>query len=133
MKENRIFWISFSMIVIGLTGLWVVGGGRHGYGYHYSMMQGDQMGHGGMFGGSGYPKGINPKNLPDAVSDGAKLFVSYCTQCHALPNPIIHSSADWSPVVDRMEANIRLLGRRTFTESEKKSIVDYLATHSAKP
>lgn len=130
MKQNRLFWLSISMIMIGTAGMWVISAGRHGYGYHHLMMGGPQMGHSGMSGGTGYPKGISPKNLPDGASEGAKLFVSYCIQCHVLPDPGSHISTDWPAIVNRMEGNIRALGRKQFNEVEKKSIVDYLMTHS---
>ncbi len=48
------------------------------------------------------PEGLTPGNLPDSGSAGAKVLVTYCTQCHALPSPATHSATDWPSVARRM-------------------------------
>lgn len=48
------------------------------------------------------PPAVAPKQLPDADSEGARLVVTYCVQCHHLPNPAMHDAANWRPVVERM-------------------------------
>ena len=53
------------------------------------------------------PPAIEPKNLPDPASDGARLTTQYCVQCHYLPNPRMHSSARWKQVTDRMVWRMR--------------------------
>lgn len=37
------------------------------------------------------PPGIEPEDLPETDSTGAKLIVRYCTQCHNLPSPSMHT------------------------------------------
>lgn len=41
-------------------------------------------------------------DLPDPTSEGAQLVGRYCTACHAVPTPQIHSSTDWPRVARRM-------------------------------
>jgi cytochrome c5 len=48
------------------------------------------------------PPGILPADLPDPTSPGAGLVSQYCTQCHALPSPAMHSATDWPRVLRRM-------------------------------
>ena len=53
------------------------------------------------------PKGMNPSNLPDADSRGAILLTIYCTQCHELPTPTMHNSAEWPTVLTRMQMYLK--------------------------
>lgn len=48
------------------------------------------------------PIGVSPTDLPDPESEGANLAQLYCTACHELPTPLIHSATDWPRVVRRM-------------------------------
>jgi hypothetical protein len=48
------------------------------------------------------PPAIRPNELPEAESEGAKLTVRYCVQCHYLPNPHMHTADRWSGIVERM-------------------------------
>ena len=48
------------------------------------------------------PPTVEPRNLPQAESAGAKLTVRYCVQCHHLPNPRMHTAERWTSVIDRM-------------------------------
>ncbi len=48
------------------------------------------------------PPAIEPRRLPEPRSEGARLAVTYCVQCHYLPNPAMHKAARWKPVVERM-------------------------------
>lgn len=48
------------------------------------------------------PPGVVPEYLPDPESEGAKLVQQYCTACHELPTPKIHSGTDWPRVTRRM-------------------------------
>jgi cytochrome c2 len=48
------------------------------------------------------PPAIEPKNLPEPASEGARLTAHYCVQCHYLPNPRMHSGDHWKQVTDRM-------------------------------
>lgn len=48
------------------------------------------------------PPGVARADLPDPDSEGAQLHERYCTACHALATPQIHSAADWPRVFRRM-------------------------------
>lgn len=48
------------------------------------------------------PPAVEPNQLPEPRSEGARLAVTYCVQCHYLPNPAMHNAAKWRPVVERM-------------------------------
>lgn len=48
------------------------------------------------------PPTVAPERLPEPNSEGARLAVAYCVQCHYLPNPAMHEAAKWQPVVERM-------------------------------
>jgi cytochrome c5 len=48
------------------------------------------------------PPAIEPRQLPEPQSDGARLTTRYCVQCHHLPNPQMHSAERWQPIVERM-------------------------------
>ena len=48
------------------------------------------------------PPTVEPKQLPEPRSEGARLAITYCVQCHYLPNPAMHNAAKWKPVVERM-------------------------------
>ena len=48
------------------------------------------------------PPSVDPKQLPEPRSAGARLAATYCVQCHYLPNPAMHNAAKWKSVVERM-------------------------------
>ena len=41
------------------------------------------------------PPPAEPAALPEPDSDGARLVAGYCTACHLLPTPSIHSATAW--------------------------------------
>jgi cytochrome c5 len=53
------------------------------------------------------PKGMNPDDLPSPDSHGATVLSLYCTQCHDLPTPAMHTANEWPDVVARMENYLR--------------------------
>lgn len=48
------------------------------------------------------PIGVQPDQLPDASSVGARLAGEFCAQCHGIPAPSSHSAADWRPILRNM-------------------------------
>lgn len=48
------------------------------------------------------PPTVEPRRLPEPRSEGARLAVRYCVQCHYLPNPAMHKAERWESVVERM-------------------------------
>ena len=77
-------------------------------------------------------KSIPPGMLPSPESKGAILFKETCSQCHALPDPSLHTAQEWSAVVERMRFNMQAMGKRVIPGQEKKKIVDYLMSHAQK-
>jgi cytochrome c5 len=75
-------------------------------------------------------KSVSPGVLPSPESKGAILFKETCSQCHALPDPSLHTAQEWSAVVERMRDNMRAMGRRVITDREKAEIVAYLSNYT---
>lgn len=48
------------------------------------------------------PRSIEPQQLPEPKSEGARLTARYCVQCHYLPNPPMHTANKWATIVVRM-------------------------------
>jgi len=48
------------------------------------------------------PPAVEPHELPEPRSDGARLTARYCVQCHHLPNPQMHTAGKWQSTVERM-------------------------------
>jgi hypothetical protein len=48
------------------------------------------------------PPSIEPSQLPDPRSEGARLAARYCVQCHYLPNPQMHTADKWTTIIVRM-------------------------------
>lgn len=89
------------------------------------------------------PPGIEPEDLPKPDSKGAKLLVRYCTQCHNLSSPSMHSSEEWPTVTQRMfnrlswmsgmrEEWMGMMWMKAPTPEEKREIVAYLKEYSLK-
>jgi mono/diheme cytochrome c family protein len=53
------------------------------------------------------PPAIEARNLPEPRSEGARLTLRYCVQCHHLVNPAMHTSERWKSVVERMVWRMR--------------------------
>ena len=58
------------------------------------------------------PSGFTAAALPEPHSTGAGLLQAYCTQCHWLPTPQMHSAAEWPILLRRMELRMNLLESR---------------------
>jgi hypothetical protein len=48
------------------------------------------------------PPSVEPRQLPEPGSEGARLTARYCVQCHYLPSPQMHSPDKWTTTVVRM-------------------------------
>jgi hypothetical protein len=53
------------------------------------------------------PRSIEPRDLPEPRSEGARLTARYCVQCHYLPNPQMHAPDKWTTIVVRMVWRMR--------------------------
>ena len=91
------------------------------------------------------PPTFDAAQLPERESRGAKLTVSYCVQCHNLPNPAMHDAARWPGVVRRMVPRMEgkgnlgklmadmMAGVRSPSAEEERVIVAYLRKHAQQP
>ncbi len=48
------------------------------------------------------PPSIEPGELPEPRSRGARVMTRYCVQCHYLPSPQMHTADKWTVIVVRM-------------------------------
>lgn len=87
----------------------------------------------GMMGGA-LPPGIDPGLLPEPQSKGAQALRHYCTQCHGLPGPGLHTANEWPAVVDRMNRRMQMMkGMMRIeapTPAELEPLVAYLQRHA---
>jgi len=98
--------------------------------------------------GSALPPGIDPKLLPDPDSHGAHLLTRYCSQCHNLPGPGMHTAAEWPAVVQRMNGRMQMMSGgmkcggmmgggmmqvHAPSATELSALLAYLQKHAQKP
>ena len=48
------------------------------------------------------PPGMDPADLPEPESPGARLVARHCSQCHNLPGPGHHAAKEWRQVAANM-------------------------------
>ena len=91
------------------------------------------------------PPTFDPAQLPEPASEGARLTMRYCVQCHNLANPAMHHAEKWPGIVERMV--LRMEGRGNLGElmsgmmagvkapsaEETRTIVAYLQKHAQAP
>lgn len=154
MKNNRMLVTAVLLIVFGVTGIIAMalpGGLRIGTSPMGMTMSGGMMG-GGMMDREGMkemmqrmmpdmlPPGITPEDLPAPGSPGSKLLVRYCSQCHGVPSPAMHSAEEWPRIADRMFHRMSMMSGmmgmmmnvESPTSEERQMIVAYLKTHALK-
>lgn len=145
MKSCRNLNIGVVLLLAGVVGLMTTSGSCNSMG----NMMGGMMDRDSMKGmmknrmGVQLPPGIEPEELPESQSSGAKLLVQYCTQCHNLPGPGMHSAQAWQSVVKRMNQRMQMMsGRNTMgmmhdveapTDRELETLNAYLQKHAQKP
>lgn len=80
------------------------------------------------------PPGRTLADLPDSGSAGARLLVQYCTACHALPTPSMHSATDWPQVTRRMWLRVDRVARDydvpNPSTAERLVLLPYLTDHA---
>jgi len=91
------------------------------------------------------PPTVEPRQLPEPKSRGARLVVRYCVQCHNLPNPAMHHAAKWPAVFERMVVRMRgkgnmgelmqdmMAGVEAPAVGEAEILLAYLRKHSQRP
>ncbi len=99
-------------------------------------------GRGGLMGpnmmGDGLPIGVEPSQLPDPESNGAKLLSQYCSRCHNVPSPRLHTNQEWPDVLKRMVKRMDMMetGRMGMmqiespSQAELETMLSYLAENS---
>ncbi len=156
MGSNRLLLLAIGLIVLGLIGILLTAPSSRWFGFGGGMMP--MMG-GGMMGGMMnqeqmrqmmqemmgglLPPGINPEDLPDPQSEGARLLTRSCTQCHNLPSPAMHTAEEWPAVVQRMVARMSMMARmggmgmmrmmpqiETPSGKQQATILSYLQSHA---
>jgi len=132
MKNNRNLVIGMALLFIGVIGL-------NGFLSRTGMSMGGMMGGDGMMGAQ-LPPGIDPNKLPEATSNGAQLLGHFCTQCHELPGPGMHSEEEWPRVVARMNWRMQMMSGQNMmrmmpdikapSDNELQTLVAYLQKHA---
>jgi cytochrome c5 len=64
---------------------------------------------------------------------GREAFAEICSRCHALPDPRVHSSADWPTVFARMEQNMIRMQVPPPTREQTSDLLLYLQTVASHP
>lgn len=103
-----------------------------GRGMMEGMMRGMMGGMMGRMMGDSFPPGVQRADLPEPESRGADLLGRYCTACHGLPSPGLHTADEWPGVVERMQQNMRSLGVPIPPGEEIASVLQYLKAHAAR-
>ncbi|VAW87161.1 hypothetical protein MNBD_GAMMA17-408 [hydrothermal vent metagenome] len=141
MSPYRNLIIGSVLLLIGVVGLTTTGGSCYSMG---SMMDRDGMK--GMMKdmmGAQLPPGIDPGDLPEPQSNGAEHLGKYCTQCHEMPGPGMHTAEEWPRVVDRMNQRMQMMSGRSMMgmmhdiqapeDYELEVLIAYLQNHAQKP
>lgn len=145
MSSYRNLIIGSVLLLTGVVGLMTTSGSCSSMG----NMMGEMMDRDGMKGmmkemmGAQLPPGVEPNKLPDPQSSGAKLLAQYCTQCHDLPSPGMHSAQTWPSVVERMSQRMQMMSGRNMmgmmhdieapTDRELETLISYLQKYAQKP
>ncbi len=160
MDKDRLLVMAVGLIAVGMAGIFITNwlgdypvfsGGMSSRGGIMQMMMGrDQMKDmiQEMMSGR-LPPGISPEDLPEPDSPGARLLVRYCSQCHNLPGPAMHTAEEWPFVVARMINRMEMMaGMRGMmgsmmmrgmmdiqapTIQEQKKFLTYLQRHALRP
>ncbi len=88
--------------------------------------------------GDTLPIGVASNELPDADSSGAKLLSRYCSQCHRIPSPRLHTDQEWPSVLTRMVKRMGGTGSRGMgmmrmsspAQDELEIMLSYLVANS---
>ena len=77
---------------------------------------------------------ITPKNseygLSEPETEVVRSFQRYCGQCHAPPDPAIHTERDWPRVIARMRRHMETQGKAVPDRDQLREITAYLQRHA---
>jgi hypothetical protein len=91
------------------------------------------------------PPTFEARQLPARNSQGARLALRYCVQCHNLPNPAMHHAEKWPAIVDRMVVRMEgrgnlgklmaemMAGVQAPAPQETLALIAYLQKHAQTP
>jgi cytochrome c5 len=91
------------------------------------------------------PPTFSAQQLPEPHSQGARLTLRYCVQCHNLANPAMHDAEKWPGIVERMVLRMEgrgnlgtlmsemMAGVKAPSDEDTRSIVAYLRKHAQAP
>ncbi len=68
--------------------------------------------------------------VPEPESAGAKVFVKYCSDCHAPPKPSVHIAVEWPNVLYRMQERRRMKAYTLMLPDELDTLTEYLQKHA---
>lgn len=68
--------------------------------------------------------------LPEPDSDGAKLMLSYCADCHGAPQPSTHAADEWENIVQRMQDHRVMKAMPDLDAVEKSTLLSYLTKYA---
>lgn len=68
--------------------------------------------------------------LPEQKGPGGERFSQVCSQCHALPDPALHTAEEWPDVVSRMHVNMQRMGVAPPEAQERAQILAFLIDHA---
>jgi hypothetical protein len=140
MKPNMRLIIGFALLLVGVGGLTAMRCGSNSMGGMGMQGGSEMMGQGNMkemmkrMMGDQLPPGIDAADIPDSQSQGALLLARYCTQCHDLPPPALHTSGEWPKVFARMNRRMKMMSQmgsiQNPTDQERTTILNYLQRHT---
>ena len=70
--------------------------------------------------------------IPDMESPEAKVYITRCSGCHALPHPSRLDMVRWRKIIKVMKIRMQERGYPPMTEDEEKMILEYLRKYSRK-
>lgn len=83
---------------------------------------------------------LNAADLPAPGSAGAQLLERFCSQCHNLPAPGLHTATEWPAVLQRMAGYMReesggmMMHRVEVPDAGEMTVLgDYLRAHARQP
>ena len=122
MKNNSNLLLGFVLLVVGLVGIMFSPSIHRPMTGIINAMTDAQ-----------FPPGLAAANLPDYGSAEVTLLSKYCTQCHAIPGPGMHTKDDWPQVIGRMNQYMQTMHNfhvKKPSYAEEQSIQNYLQKHA---
>jgi len=71
-------------------------------------------------------KTMDKSSTAHAGASGYAEFVEFCSQCHDLPDPSIHTSRKWPQVVREMEGQMKKASLKAPGADKEKALLEFL-------